>query len=270
VTFPCPQCGAEVRLQETTGFVRCPYCGTSLALEATGVHRHHLYRPRLRPGDVLPLLRRFCDARGAAPPTLAASPRLTYYPFWRYAGAGGGRLVPAWPTVDARWRDVTAPDAEQVLFDSTLIGPATLIEAAVEERAARARVSPRGDGTAGDLVHVPFYDLEARVGTARIQLSLDACSGLALTGDVPTGPRARRSAETRWLPATAFALMVLLGALMPTWWLAATCIFPLAILLHWSLTAGRSAEAQGRKGAEAQEHGDTEAQRRQAAEAQRR
>jgi hypothetical protein len=242
VTFPCPQCGAEVRLQETTGFVRCPYCGTSLVLEATGVHRHHLYRPRLRPADVLPILRRFCDGRGAAQPALGGSPRLVYYPFWRYPGKARARLVPAWPTIDGRWRDVPAPDAEQVLFDPTLVDAATLIEAAVEEPAARARVSPGGDGTAGDLVHVPFYDVEARAGTARIQVSLDACSGLVLAGDLPAGRRAGRSASMFWLPATAFALMVALGALMPAWWLAALSIAPLAVLLQWSLTAGGGRE----------------------------
>jgi hypothetical protein len=231
VTFPCPQCGAQVRLQETTGFVRCPFCGTSLALELSGIRPHYVYRPRLRAADVLPLLRRFCDAQGLPAARLSGPPRLTYYPFWRYAADGRARLVPAWPTIDSRWRDVAAPDAEQALFDPELVGDARLVEAAVEEPAARQVATAT---SAGELVHIAFYEVRAQVGATGLDAAVDACAGGVVAGEVPQVGRRGRGPEG-WVPAAAFLLMLAAGAWLPVWWLAAAAILPIAIALRWAL-----------------------------------
>ena len=42
----CPQCGAEVAVQEAAGLVRCPFCKSSLILDLDGARLHYLYRPR--------------------------------------------------------------------------------------------------------------------------------------------------------------------------------------------------------------------------------
>jgi hypothetical protein len=186
---------------------------------------------------MLPILRRLCDAHGLDEPALLGPPRLTYYPFWRYAIGGRPRLVPAWPTVDERWRDVRAPGAEQSLFDPALAGSATVLEAEVEEPAARRQLGPEAGSTPGDLVHVPFYEVGARVGQGRLRVAVDACSGQARAAGIPEGRQAGRSVAGAWVPIAAFLLMLAAGALLPTWWLAAAAILPLAILLHGVLTA---------------------------------
>jgi hypothetical protein len=95
-----------------------------------------------------------------------------------------------------------------------------------------------------------------------MQVFVDACSGRALAADIPARPRAGRSGSTLGLTVAGFAAMVSAGAFMPTWWLAAVCIVPLAIVLRWSLTAGvsdggpgvpgpRHAGVKGRRGGEA-------------------
>lgn len=236
MTLPCPQCGAEIRIQETSGFVRCPFCGTSLVLEVSGVRPHVLYRPRVRAADLLPILRRFCDAAGLPRPTPLGS-HLVYYPFWRYATRGRPRLVGAWPTIDSRWREVEAPDAEQSLYDPALIGNASVIEGSIEEPAARARIAGAGEIPPGDLVHLPFYEAAARVGTSRVEVSVDACSGRVYARGIPEGSRAGRPAVGPWLPAVGFLVMLAGAALLPTWWLAGAAVLPLAILLYSALIA---------------------------------
>ncbi|MFB3819380.1 MAG: hypothetical protein ACE147_17105 [Candidatus Methylomirabilales bacterium] len=236
MTLPCPQCGAEIRLQEASGLVRCPFCGTSLVLELTGARPHFLYLPRVRPAEMLPILRRLCDAHGLAAPAPLGAPRLMYYPFWRYAVSGRPRLVPAWPTLDAGWGDVRAPDAEQRLFDPALLGTATLVEAQVEETAARRHLGAEAGSGAGDLVHLPFYEVAARSGRSRLRVSVDACSGEARAAGIPE-ERRRRPVAGGWLAVAAFGLMLLAGALLPTWWLAAAAILPLALVLYWTLMA---------------------------------
>ena len=117
VGVACPQCGGEIQLQETTGFLGCPFCGASLVLDLTGVRLHMLYRPRHGPADIPPLLRLWCDAQGVPAPSDISTPHLVYQPFWRFASQGRPRLFPAWPALEARWTDLPTPDAEQVIFD---------------------------------------------------------------------------------------------------------------------------------------------------------
>jgi hypothetical protein len=185
---------------------------------------------------MLPILRRLCDAHGLEAPSLLAPPRLTYYPFWRYAASGRPHLVPAWPTLDARWGDVRAPDAEQSLFDPALVGTTTLVEAEVEEPAARRHLGPETGGAPGDLVHVPFYEVAARAGRSRLRVTVDACSGQARAAGMPEERQARTSAARPWVPVAAFVLMLAAGAALP-WWLAVAAILPIAIVLHWTLMA---------------------------------
>ena len=240
--LPCPQCGGEIRLQETTGFVGCPFCRSSLVLDLAGVRPHMLYRPRHGPADVLPLLRRWCDAQGLPVPSDASTPNLVYQPFWRFASQGRPRLFPAWPALEACWTDLRTPDAEQVIFDPSVVGTARLVEPTVAEVAARNRVYREGaaPAAAGDLVHVPFYEVQATVGTGRLAISLEACSGRVYPERMPPGVRASsaRPATTLATGIASFLVVFLEALLIPPSWLAGMAVGLTALVLYWAIIGG--------------------------------
>ena len=239
MTIPCPQCGGDVRLQDTTGFVGCPYCGTSLVLDLSGVWAHLMYRPRHELATVLPLVRRWCDAARLPPPTLLASPQLVYYPFWRFVGPGRPRLVPAWATLDGRWTDFAAPEAEQVVYDPTALGGARVVEGSVAEAAARSGLPEPRDARNGDLVHIPFYDVQARIGTERVALCLDACAGRVLPDRQLSGAlRTPKSVSAaRGTAIVGWVAMFLAAVVAPHGWLAVGAVALIGCLTYWLLTA---------------------------------
>lgn len=244
---PCPQCGGEVQLQETTGFVGCPFCATSLVLDLTGVRPHLLYRPRHGAAEVLPLLRRWCDAQGLPTPSSVSIPHLVYHPFWRYGAQGRPRLVPAWPVLETRWTDLALPEAEQVIYDPAAIGTAQLDEPSIVEAAARQRAFGGAAASVppGDLVHVPFYEAQAMVGPHRLQVSLEACSGHVYPERMPPGARASGAGQGFGMAAAVlgFAGMFLEAMLIPPAWLAATLVGLTGVALYWMLVnnpGGRS------------------------------
>lgn len=242
--IPCPQCGGEVQLHETTGFVRCPFCSTSLVLDLTGVRPHMLYRPRHGPADVAPLLRRWCDAQGLPAPSSVSAPRLTYQPFWRFASQGRPRLVPAWPALEARWADVPVPEGEQVIYDPAIVGTARVVESSVAEAAARTRaLGVSAASTAvGDLVHVPFYEVQARIGGGRLAISVEACSGRAYPERMPPGARGSgpRHAGALTTAVVGFVIMFLEATFIPPAWLAVGAVGLTAVALYWTIIGSRA------------------------------
>jgi hypothetical protein len=227
VKIPCPQCGGDVQLQEATGFPPCPFCGASLVLDLTGVRPHMLYRPRHGPAEVLPLLRRWCDAEGFPSPSAASMPHTVYQPFWRFVSQGRPRLVPAWPTLEDRWADLPLPEAEQVIYDPSIVGTARAVEPTVAEAAARSRVfgASAASVPAGDLVHIPFYEIQATVGRGRLAASIEACSGRVYPGRMPAGNRtAARQTGAATIAVVGFALLFLESMFIPPLWLAALVV----------------------------------------------
>jgi len=242
VKLPCPQCGGEIQLQETAGFLGCPFCGASLVLDLTGVRLHMLCRPRHGPADVPPLLRRWCDAQGLPAPSGITTPHLVYQPFWRFASQGRPRLFPAWPALEACWTDPPTPDAEQVIFDPSIVGTARLVEPTVTEVAARNRLYGEGaaSAAAGNLVHVPFYEVQATIGTGQLAVSVEACSGRVYPERMPQGAQA-----PAMLQATAFTtaivgfiVMFLEAMLIPLAWLAGVVIGLTGLALSWVIVTG--------------------------------
>jgi hypothetical protein len=236
VKIPCPQCGGEVQLQEAAGFPRCPFCDTSLVLDLTGVRPHMLYRPRHGPAEVLPWLRRWCDAQGLPVPSAVSPPRLAYRPFWRFASQGRPRLVPAWPALEACWNDMPVPEGEQVLFDPSSVGTARLVEQSVAEAAARSRLFGASAATvpAGDLVHVPFYEIQATVGTGRLGASVEACSGHVYAERLPAGIKVSAAPRVGagMTAVMGFVILFLEAMLIPPPWLAALVVALTAWVLY--------------------------------------
>jgi len=242
VKIPCPQCGGDVQLQETTGFVGCPFCGISLVLDLTGVRRHMLFRPRHGQADVLPLVRRWCDAHSVLPPSRVSRPRLVYRPFWRYVRLGQSCLVPAWPTIEHRWTEVPVPNAAQVLFDPSLVRGAEVVEPSVAEAAARSRAfgEDAASTAAGDLVHVPFYDAQATIERLELQIAMDACAGRVYSNRMPPGAESHRTGQAFALPIAilGFLGMFFEAMLIPLAWLAAIVVAATALALYWALVSG--------------------------------
>jgi hypothetical protein len=197
-----------------------------------------LYRPRHGPADVIPLLRRFCDAQGLPPPSGVSTPRLAYQPFWRFASQGHPRLVPAWPALDSCWADVPVPDAEQVIYDPSLAGSARVVEPSVAEVAARNRTFGEASAAtaAGDLVHVPFYEVEATIDAGRLALRVEACSGRVYPDRMPPGATASSARQAGAVAAAivGFVVMFLEAMLIPPAWLAICCVALTAMGLYWT------------------------------------
>lgn len=237
--IPCPQCGGEVQLREAAGFVDCPFCGTSLVLDLTGVRPHMLYRPRHGPADVAPLLRRWCDAQGLPAPSRISTPRMVYQPFWRFASQGRPRMVPAWPAHEACWADTPIPDADQILYHASVVGAARVVEADVAEAAARARLfgERAAAAAAGDLVHIPFYEVQAMTGSGRLAALVEACSGRVYPERMPPGATTATARQTASAvkAIAGLALMFLEALLIPPGWLAAVAVALTAVVLYWTV-----------------------------------
>ncbi len=235
--IPCPQCGGELQLRDPEGFPACPFCGASLVLDRTGVRPHVLYRPRVTPAEIVPLLRRWAERRGLRASPGPEPPRLVYYPFWRYAREGPRRLVPAWSTLETQWAELRLPDAEQVSFDAAHVQGAPVIEPTVPEAAARA-----GDAsvTEGDLVHLPAYEAAMRVGGARLHVAVEACSGAVVCAGAPGAEETRTAALRRavWMAAGGLAILAA-GVTIRPLGAAAIVAAALAGLLYGVLASDR-------------------------------
>ena len=241
----CPQCGAEVTVQEAAGVLGCPFCESSLVLDLDGARLRYLYRPRQDVSALSGLLRRWSQQIGLPPAAARSKPRLVYRPFWRFTPRGVPRLVPAWPTVDPRWQAPQHPEGEQVLFDPDALRGAEVVEATLVEGAARERAMAGAEPgrAAGSLVHVPFYDLEVRVGTSVVPVSVDACSGQVYAQRVPPGTPGfgRESGQGAWMAGLAVLIMVAEAAAIRSPWLAGLTVAITAILSAWMLRAGGGA-----------------------------
>lgn len=179
---PCPQCGGQVELLEAAGFPACPYCGAGLVLDLGGVRPHFLYLPRVATDRLRPLVRRWAAREGYPRPGLLESARLVYHPFWRFAHRGRLRLVPAWPTLEAHWSDLSPPDAEQIFFAPERVAGADVVEPSVPEAAARRQAPDEAADRGGDLVHLPVFLVTVRLGDASVPLAVDACAGRVIAG----------------------------------------------------------------------------------------
>jgi hypothetical protein len=245
VKIPCPQCGGEVTLREAGGFPACSFCGAGLVLDLTGVRTHFLYRPRIAPEQVLPLLRRWADRKRAGALAGPAHPRLVYYPFWRYAKDGPRRLVPAWSALDPAWDRVSPPDAEQLFFDAAQAEGGEVIDPTVPEAAARARALGDGATEAGDLVHLPVYEATVRLGETPVSLRIEACSGTVLAPEdaLPTPADVAGSGRTAWMVGGGSAMLAAAVVIAPLG-IALAAVALLSLMVYLGLRgAGRGGDA---------------------------
>jgi hypothetical protein len=170
-------------------------------------------------------------------PSQLSGPALTYYPFWRYAARGGPRLVPAWSTLEARWREVAAPEAEQSLYDPAAVTGARVVEATLAERAARQRALAADEAGAGELIHIPFYEQQAVMRGHRVDLAVEACSGRVYADRLPPGAQVGDGGEgfSLGLGLLGFVAMFLGAAVVPPPWLAVLIVGLLGWVVFWMM-----------------------------------
>ena len=196
-----------------------------------------LFRPRHGQADVLPLVRRWCDAHNLLPPSGLSTPRLVYRPFWRYVTLGQTRLVPAWPTIEHRWAEVPVPNAAQVLFDASLVRGAEVVEPNVAEAAARSRAfgEDAASTAAGDLVHLPFFEAQARIESRELQIAMDACAGRVYPNRMPPGAQSHGTRQSFALPIAILGFLGMFSeaVLISPAWLAAVVVALTAVVLYW-------------------------------------
>jgi hypothetical protein len=151
-------------------------------------------------------------------------------------------LVAAWPALESRWGDVAFPEAEQVIFDPAAVGTAQVIEVTVPEAAARHRAFDEASASTapGDLLHVPFYEVQTLIGGYQTRVSLDACSGRVYPDRFPTaGPASGgRHGFGMAMAILGFLGMFVEAVLVPPVWLAAVVVALTALALYWALVGG--------------------------------
>ena len=232
-------------LRDAGGFPACPFCGAGLVLDLSGIRTHFLYRPRIAPDQVLPLLRRWADRKRAGALAGPANPRLVYYPFWRYVKDGPRRLVPAWSALDPAWDRLSLPDAEQLFFDAAQAEGGEVIDPTVPEAAARARALGDGATEAGDLVHLPVYEATVRLAGTPVSLRVEACSGTVLAPEValPTPADGATSGRTAWMVGGGSAMLAAAVGIAPLG-IALAAVATLSLMVYLGLRgAGRGGGA---------------------------
>jgi len=132
-----------------------------------------------------------------------------------------------------------------VIFDPSVVGTARLVEPSVAEVAARNRVYGEGAASAsvGDLVHVPFYEVQATIGTGRLAVNVEACSGRVYPERMPPGVRASSAPQATTLTTgiVSFLVVFLEAVLIPPPWLAGAAVALTALALYWAIVGDTGA-----------------------------
>jgi hypothetical protein len=122
-----------------------------------------------------------------------------------------------------------------VIFDPSVVGTARLVEPTVAEAAARQRAF--GESAAslapGDLVHVPFFEVEALIGGDPARISLDACSGRVYPDRLPVAHAVPGHRFGLALAILGFLGMFVEALLIPPAWLAGLVVGLTALALYW-------------------------------------
>jgi hypothetical protein len=117
-----------------------------------------------------------------------------------------------------------------------------VIEPSVAEAAARRRLFGEDFASvaAGDLVHVPFYEVQATIGAHRVTLALEACSGRVYPDRMPPGvpPSGASGAFGVTTAILAFLAMFLEALLIPPAWLATIVVALTGLALYGVLISG--------------------------------
>ena len=88
---------------------------------------------------------------------------------------------------------------------------------------------------AGDLVHVPFYEMQMSIGGGPLAISVEACSGRAYPERMLPGMWGGRDTGSLTTAVMGFIVMLLEAIFIPPVWLAAAVVTVSAVALYWSI-----------------------------------
>lgn len=233
----CTQCGAKVPIEQDTGFIRCPYCETSLYVDTDRTVKHFSMSPQIRPADLAPVIQRKLSYMEIKDPVKVGRHNLVYFPFWRLDMEGGFSItVPASPPVIEDIIQIKCPAGDLKLFapelaaEEEVVEPQALLEDAVAD-AAKLMDNKEPKFSAASLLHLPMYAVEYACGGARHKALVEAVSGEVYADDWPAAPQKEKDRVLGMIAALAFGLFFLEAALLPGLWpvLAAYAVTAIAI-----------------------------------------
>ena len=211
----CTQCGAAVEVAADARILECPFCSTSLAVDATGTVFHEVMLTTVEAAEAVSHLRRFLAGRhtvaGLAEAARISSPRLELFPFWAFtvSAPGGERVVlqPAAPSVLQGLQGVSLPAGTTRPMSAEAAGGAPVIEPEIPVATAREWLAQQqGDHPVVRTVlyHLPLYRIDYEYRGRTYRAAVDGVSGQVFPGDYPA------KAETPYL-AMAVVAIVLFG-----------------------------------------------------------
>ncbi len=209
----CSQCGATLEVAPDVRLLACPYCGTALAVSATGTLFDEVMRPTVGAGEATAHLRRFL----AGPRTVAnldrqariGDPVLEYFPFWAFTirdGTGERTvLMPAAPSSLQGLQGLALPAGETRTMSPDVTKGAPVVEPEIPVETAEGWLHDRyGDVSVQRrvLYHLPLYRIAYEWRGRRYAAAVDAVSGRVFHADYPA------KSEAPYLLVAALALLV--------------------------------------------------------------
>lgn len=192
----CPQCGGAVTVPPEAELLECPFCGTALAVDASGAVFHHVMLATVAEPEAASHLRRFLagdltvanlDREAEIEPA-----RLEYFPFWAFEveGTQGRRtvLMPAAPSSLQGLSGLDLPGGDTRPWREGITGEAPVLPAEIPLETAREWLEQREDGARilrTVLYHLPLYRLGYRWRGRRWVAAVDGITGRVFPADYP-------------------------------------------------------------------------------------
>jgi len=209
----CTQCGASVTVASDARLLACPFCDTSLVVDAEGALFHETVRATVRPAEVAAHLRRFL-AGGATVAGLdrkarLGEPVLELFPFWAFTvGESGSErtiLMPAAPSSLQGLQGLALPGGETRPMTAEAAGSTPVREPEVPLATARTWLEQREGEVRVKrqvLYHLPLYRIAYSWRGKTYQAAVDGVTGRVFPADFPA------KAEAPYVLVAAVALVV--------------------------------------------------------------
>ena len=217
--FPCPKCGAALKIPPGTQMATCSYCGTVTYIDRSTVLFYYILPFTVTDDKARAIFRRWTAGPEKAK-ELETGAQITacikeYFPVFRFRRTVAGReqvlIKPARGTVLPGMRNLTIPPGNLVVYDAAFqLGDAAVLQPDI----SIATYLPELSGTAIDqaLVYFPIYRILYQFAGESYEIVLDGSSGAVYAGPVP----GRSSVSYASVMALAFLLAAVGGFLMIT------------------------------------------------------
>ena len=193
-TILCPQCGGESDLPSGERFFSCPFCGTSLFADRSGVISYYRIAPLLDRDKAGRALRRWMAGNETVKDLDRKSKIERFdsisFPMWLFRGDSGGDEVsyvaPAAPVPIPHLIDFELPPGQLEPYEGASDGVEEA-EVTIPVETARAWLDSRHTGATLEtaLVQVPLWRCRYRYKGSEYLALIDATSGAVLASVFP-------------------------------------------------------------------------------------